>query len=266
MQPFDENIKQRLVDGGMDYVMATHYAAILSRDPIMLTSQDVDKKTYDRNDTNVLDKFQGAVWPTVRLKPPPSDIEGGPGWRVEFRPMEIQMTDFDNAAFTVFMVLVVRAISHYHINLYVPLDQVNESMESAQLRDAVLGQRVWFNRMGWPLESTTETRKEGDSDTVALMTLDEIINGEEGDDPSRFQGIMALIRLFLRDHCSASPAEVDALSVYLNAVSDRARGTKPTPARWMRLFVQNHEEYQQDGRISERICHDFVAAVLRHNT
>jgi hypothetical protein len=32
------------------------------------------------------------------------------GWRVEFRSMEIQITDFENAAFSIFIVLVTRAI------------------------------------------------------------------------------------------------------------------------------------------------------------
>ena len=44
----------------------------------------------------------------MRFKPPPP---GSPiGWRVEFRPMEVQLTDFENAAFAVFIVLLTRAI------------------------------------------------------------------------------------------------------------------------------------------------------------
>jgi glutamate--cysteine ligase catalytic subunit len=45
------------------------------------------------------------------------------GWRVEFRSMEVQMTDFENAAFAVFIVLLSRAIMSMNINLYIPISK-----------------------------------------------------------------------------------------------------------------------------------------------
>ena len=38
--------------------------------------------------------------------------------------MEIQITDFENAAFTVFIALVSRAILLFGLNLYIPISQV----------------------------------------------------------------------------------------------------------------------------------------------
>ena len=46
------------------------------------------------------------------------------GWRVELRTMETQFTDFENAAFTVFIVLASRVILAFELNLYIPLSQV----------------------------------------------------------------------------------------------------------------------------------------------
>ncbi|KAL9023562.1 MAG: hypothetical protein Q9180_008183, partial [Flavoplaca navasiana] len=66
------------------------------------------------------------------------------GWRVEFRPMEIQMTDFENAAFTVFIILLSRTILHFDLNLYMPISMVDENMERAHQRDAVNRQRFYF--------------------------------------------------------------------------------------------------------------------------
>lgn len=58
----------------------------------------------------------------MRFKPPPI---GSPiGWRVEFRPMEVQITDFENAAFAVFVVLLTRAILSMNLNLYIPISKV----------------------------------------------------------------------------------------------------------------------------------------------
>lgn len=37
--------------------------------------------------------------------------------------MEVQMTDFENAAFSVFIVLLSRAIMSMNINLYIPISK-----------------------------------------------------------------------------------------------------------------------------------------------
>ena len=58
----------------------------------------------------------------MRFKPPPPG--GNIGWRVEFRSMEIQMTDFENAAFAIFIVLLTRVILSYDLNLYIPISKV----------------------------------------------------------------------------------------------------------------------------------------------
>lgn len=38
--------------------------------------------------------------------------------------MEVQLTDFENAAFTVFVVLLQRVILFFDLNLYIPLSLV----------------------------------------------------------------------------------------------------------------------------------------------
>jgi glutamate--cysteine ligase catalytic subunit len=38
--------------------------------------------------------------------------------------MELQMTDFENAAFTVFIVLLTRAIVSFNLNMYIPISKV----------------------------------------------------------------------------------------------------------------------------------------------
>ena len=53
----------------------------------------------------------------MRFKPPPANSEIG--WRVEFRPCELQFTDFENAAIVCFVVFLTRAILSYGYNLLV---------------------------------------------------------------------------------------------------------------------------------------------------
>jgi glutamate--cysteine ligase catalytic subunit len=39
--------------------------------------------------------------------------------------MEVQMTDFENAAFSVFVVLLSRAIMSFNLNFYIPISKVD---------------------------------------------------------------------------------------------------------------------------------------------
>jgi glutamate--cysteine ligase catalytic subunit len=112
----------------------------------------------------------------VRFKPPPANSPIG--WRVEFRSMEVQLTDFENAAFAVFIVLLSRAILSMNLNFYIPISkvrasprlflfpiyprrafaascstrarQVDENMQRAQRRDAVKEQKFWFRKDVFP--------------------------------------------------------------------------------------------------------------------
>ena len=61
----------------------------------------------------------------MRFKPPPP--KSSIGWRVEFRPLEVQLTDFENAAFVVFVVLLTRAILSFKLNFYIPISKVSNA-------------------------------------------------------------------------------------------------------------------------------------------
>ena len=62
----------------------------------------------------------------MRFKPPPPNSPIG--WRVEFRPLEVQLTDFENAAFVVFVVLLTRAILSFKLNFYIPISKVGDEL------------------------------------------------------------------------------------------------------------------------------------------
>jgi glutamate--cysteine ligase catalytic subunit len=58
--------------------------------------------------------------------------------------MEIQFTDFENAAFCVFIVLATKAIVSFKLNFYIPMSKNEENMQVAQRRDAVLKEKFYF--------------------------------------------------------------------------------------------------------------------------
>ena len=138
----DEKLKQKLVDGGMDDLLATHFAHLFIRDPLVIFSEDL--QTFDPEGANHFENLQSTNWQHMRFKPPPPDADIG--WRVEFRSMEIQITDFENAAFSIFIVLITRAILSYDLNLYIPIARTTENMETAHARDAVTNSKFWFRK------------------------------------------------------------------------------------------------------------------------
>ena len=98
-------IFRNLLQNGIDSSMAKYVANILHRDPLQLVHGRIeldDEKQFTHAEMMMI-----SVWHNIRLKIPPS---GDPktGWRVEFRPTEIQLTDYENAAFTCFLVLCTR--------------------------------------------------------------------------------------------------------------------------------------------------------------
>jgi glutamate--cysteine ligase catalytic subunit len=89
--------------------------------------------------------------------------------------MEIQLTDFENAAFTVFTVLLTRVILTFDLNLYIPLSRVDANMQRAHSRNASAKGKFYFRRHLAPLE-------EGD-DGFGVKYDSMFARAANGDDP-----------------------------------------------------------------------------------
>jgi glutamate--cysteine ligase catalytic subunit len=172
---YDEEIYDKLVEQGItsiktlikgvDHLLARHYAHLFIRDPLVIYQELIDQDDLVSSDH--FENIQSTNWQTMRFKPPPP-TSPNMGWRVEFRSMEVQRTDFENASFAIFIVLLTRTILSLGLNFYIPLSKVDENMGRAVSRDAVLNQKFWFRK---------NVRGMSD-DTVVQMTCDEIINGK----------------------------------------------------------------------------------------
>lgn len=66
--------------------------------------------------------------------------------------MELQLTDFENAAFTAFIVLLTRVILAFDLNLYIPISRVDANMQRAHSRNATAKGKFFFRRHMAPLE------------------------------------------------------------------------------------------------------------------
>lgn len=258
----------------MDDLLATHFAHLFIRDPIVVFAEDL--QTLDLTKADHFENLQSTNWQHMRFKPPPpgSDM----GWRVEFRPMEIQITDFENAAFSIFIVLITRAILSFNLNFYIPIAKVSENMETAHIRDAVSTQKFWFRKdpfsshsrssgtgTSTPAETSRPATPSGPvEDEYEQMTINEVINGQtsSGESCGNFPGLIPLVESYL----NSMNVDVETrceLARYLDLIRKRADGTYWTAAKWIRHFVQGHEKYAGDSVVGDAICYDLVKAVER---
>ncbi|OAL24749.1 hypothetical protein AYO22_05538 [Fonsecaea multimorphosa] len=251
----DSAIKRHLEQrGSMDALLASHYANILTRDPIALTKNEL--RTYESLD--LFEILHSAVWPHVDFKLPTKN--GAAGWRVEFRPLEVQLTDFENAAFALFVVSLARAILHYDLNLYVPIEKVAENMERAHTRNAVREQRFFFR-----VKVERTASDEDPEEEYTLMTIAEIMNGSpnlQDSNGQSFPGLLPLVQSYILEVFGSVPEDArQRIDKYLDIIRKRATGEVLTPASWMRQFVQRHRDYRKDSFVSERVCYDLMKVV-----
>jgi glutamate--cysteine ligase catalytic subunit len=196
--------------------------------------------------------------------------------------MEIQITDFENAAFSVFMVLITRAILSFGLNFYIPIMKTDENMQTAHKKDAVLNDKFYFRKNPFPIRyprpySSNGTPVSGTTtpaimsrpptptgpveDEYALMSIDEIMNGSKPGGENRFPGLIPLVENYL-DSMNVDIQTRCELARYLALIRKRANGSLWTAAKWIREFVDKHEEYEGDSVVGEKINHDLVGAVI----
>lgn len=89
------------------------------------------------------ENLQSTNWNSLRFKPPPT-VDSSIGWRVEFRPMDIQLTDFENTALTVFLGMIANIINYFDVDFVVPISLVDDNMKRAHVRDALCSQKFWW--------------------------------------------------------------------------------------------------------------------------
>jgi glutamate--cysteine ligase catalytic subunit len=204
--------------------------------------------------------------------------------------MEIQLTDFENAAFSVFIVLLQRVILTFDLNLYIPISKVDANMQRAHSRNAAAKGKFFFRRHMAPLE-------EGDDGygVKYVSMFSRAVNGDvNGDVPDKledengvsrsrrnapmaegsveenayeemtmaeimrgkgdyFPGLIPLLRAYL-DHINCDSVTLKRVGEYLDFIERRATGELVTPATWMRTYIRNHPDYKGDSVISDSIA------------
>lgn len=156
--PINKKVYDKLISTKLfDAPLAHHFAHLFIRDPLVIFSERVNQNNNLDNDH--FENLQSTNWQTLRFKPPAlysdiDDLTKTPGWRVEFRPLEIQLTDFENAAYSVFITLVSKAILKFSPDFYMPISKVDSNMKTAHGVDASTDAKFWFrNPSLWRLNN-----------------------------------------------------------------------------------------------------------------
>jgi glutamate--cysteine ligase catalytic subunit len=248
---YNKSVYKTLRESGIDDILAKHVAHLWIRDPI---SQFANRIEFDDSKSSEhFENLQSTNWQTMRFKPPPPD--SNIGWRVEFRPTEIQISDFENAAFVCFLVLTTRAILAYNLKTTIPISQVDENMQTAHKKDAVLNEKFHF-KTNWYNQDISQSK-------IEKLTVNQIVNGVKIIDPKNpensvvFKGLIPIIESYLAD-LDVDLATICTIDPYLKFVSKRASGEFKTNARWIRDFVMKHPSYKKDSVVSEEINYDLL--------
>ncbi|RPD54727.1 glutamate-cysteine ligase catalytic subunit [Lentinus tigrinus ALCF2SS1-7] len=293
--PHDADIFERLRHHGVDDLLSRHIAHLFIRDPLVVFSETISQD--DQNSNDHFENIQSTNWQTLRFKPPPANSPIG--WRVEFRPMEVQLTDFENAAFAVFTVLLSRAILNFNLNLYIPISKVDENMARAQRRDAVRSQKFYFRKDVFPSASSQPSRASSIPSSPCSEHGPQIpvngVNGKEKklrncfplppmpDDAfiprsiedeyeemsleeimngksATFPGLLNLVYMYL-ETLDLDEESGRRIEEYLDLVRRRTNGSLRTAASWMREFVRSHPAYKFDSVVSAEINYDLMVAM-----
>ena len=228
---------------GFDEALAAHLANIFSRDPLVVYDTEIDHivpsaeevaesisrvgsqdslsagyvspagagtpPSYQDIESGLFEGLQSTSWYSLRFKPPPPG-RSSIGWRVEFRPLDTQTTDFESAAFVVFINLLVKAMLTFQLTSYVPMSLVHDAFSECGKLDAVENTRYPWNlrQVEAPsLYSETTEATEALKDLrkwflkhaenrlgneTELLSVDQIINGDE-----KHIGLVEVVRLYL---------------------------------------------------------------------
>ncbi|KAJ4453649.1 putative Glutamate--cysteine ligase catalytic subunit [Paratrimastix pyriformis] len=252
--PTDPSVLATCHRAGIDENFSRYVANVLARDPLVVYEGAIhmDPATHSSH----FQTISSTDWTTVRLKVP---SQPGESWRVEFRPMEMQLTDFENAAFVALVVLLSRAILAFHLDFYIPMSLTHRNLQRAQARDAIQTQCCSFRRYtgdfphqeGGALEPCLERNP------LVELTIDEIVNGKGG----VFPGLATFVRRYLssielNDHVASH------IRRYVQFISDKAAGRIPTTAQWLRNAVRRHPTYQQNSVVTPGITADLLQSIV----
>ena len=218
----------------IDDLMAKHIAHLFIRDPLAIYEELVELD--DMKTSNHFENIQSTNWQSVRFKPP--NLENlSMGYRVELRTMEVQLTDYENAAFTVFVALLSRAILYYNCNFYIPISQVDLNFISAEQRNSIHSSLFYFKN---------------NENIIDLYSLKDIFLGND-----KITGLISLVYDYI-EIIKPNDEIKQLIYGYITLIKQRLTGQLYTLATWCRKYVAQHDQYLHDSHLNSDITSDLL--------
>lgn len=130
---------------GVDIGIANHYANMFLRDPYYVFEKS---KRNDNdsviNDAKEFELFQSLNFKMVRFKTPPMNQTSEIGWRIEFRPLDLQFTDYENTAFSTLIVLITKTILKFNLDFLIKIEELEKNMKTSEKVNACLKEKFYF--------------------------------------------------------------------------------------------------------------------------
>lgn len=229
-----------LKNNGIPKILAKHIAHLFIRDPIIMYQNDVDRLTKEIPDNyDFFLNINSSNWNNVRLKPP---LNKKDSWKLEIRVFDIQHSIFRNTALMVFTILLVRTISYYNLYLYTPLSKVDDNFQQSMEKDGI--NKYYYFR--------TNIEDKNSMDIYRKMTINEIINGENG--------IIQYIYKYLQELQLGE--YIPEINKYLHYIIELSSGLKNTEAKDIRDFVKHHPDYYQDSKVNQIIINELIQQIM----
>jgi len=245
---YNEQVFERLQKNEIDDVLAKHVAHLFTRDPLVIYKDRLDLD--DNVEGDHFENINSTNWQTVRFKIPPPNTSFG--WRVEFRPMEVQMTDFENAAFVIWTILTYKAIKLFGLIFYIPMSKVDENMDIAHKRGASRNSKFLFRKN---IEKESHSNDGNVAEEYEFMTMNEIFHGK-----GKFPGTQSYLYKVI-EKLDVTEEVRAQIKTYIDFVGDRASGKLLNSAEYIRNFVQEHPDYKHDSAISHKLNYDIIKRV-----
>eukprot|EP00916_Digyalum_oweni_P011392 GHVL01018964.1.p1 GENE.GHVL01018964.1~~GHVL01018964.1.p1 ORF type:complete len:767 (+),score=144.51 GHVL01018964.1:23-2323(+) len=252
--PINNDAYVTLLKEGVDPILSRHIAHLFIRDPMVIFKDAIN--IDDTKSVAHFENIQSTNWNSVRFKPPPASLDGTSpsqiGWRVEFRTPELQMTDFENAAVSAVVAVIVKLILKKEWDLYIPISLCDENMIRSEKRNSVLDQKFWYRQ-----DIMSKNRE------VVEKSLKEIFFGNPKETGRK--GLFDLVEEcvseeFLAKKCSNQT--FIQMKKYINFFNDRLNGNLMTNSAYWRQFIARHRDYKKDSLVTSSIAHDMCDAAV----
>lgn len=157
------------------------------------------------------------------------------------------------------------------VNFIMPISLVDQNMESAHKRDAILSEKFWFNTncfdannpnsdlLSFDSKRSREGSQLGKAPKFEELNIHEIMCGK-GD----FIGVIAIIRKFIQMQ-EYSQEHIDQFENILEFVCARCKGEVPTGAKFIRQYIAQHPLYRRDSIISPCLNFNLICQVMKLN-